>query len=451
MTFSNNDSNGVEPQKIDQLELKFESSERQETQFKSNKDEGSHQKENKNNVSEKTNNDTSKKEVKKDDAVHAAVKTNHKGNRRGNVSNSKKSTVIKSDPKALRMKYLDSNQDLLLKIMVSELYAHMGYATFIETDISTYNYGNTFRRETVSDIDVLAIKYDFDLRNTTVIIECKSGEQEALNHLLKLDGICRLRNATYGVLVQNRIPSNSREVASQLGHTTWDQSEILSLLKSTGIWKQGLEDQLIDVFIQRAELQKGASREFPKFSKFLNTDYWLAPEFRNIQSIVTGLAQLKSSYNDKIDVHRFLVDQAALLFMVSSIKATHSILQNYVMFPQERLKDYLFGGARERKEREVLFDKINQHMGEKTTFLPAYFDSYTELILRYVSTPFFAKDVPFIWSQFINRQFNGQRSMVESVSLNADPVALKLTRDAIRFLTKILGHRPSNWDAFLNS
>jgi hypothetical protein len=365
------------------------------------------------------------------------------------IKQSQSSNSVHADSGKGKMAYLRSNKDLVLKLLASRLFTNMGYTTFCETMLPAYTYGKSYRRGQVSDIDVFAIRYEPDLSFSSIAVECKSGNTDALDNLLKLDGICRFKGTSRGVLIQNKIPPNAREVADTLGVTTWDENELKKLLICYDIWQDNLSDNLIDEYIKKVEHKKVANKDFPKMCKFLDEDYWVNPENRNIQSIIAILIQSGGKLSKENLSHLYMLDEAVLLLSVSILRAGSYIIRNNLSQPVDRLKDFLFGGARERREREILFDKINQQIGGSNSFLPAYFNNLAELVVRYVSTPSAAKDVPKLWSCMIDARLRSEKDWGAFIE-KCDPMVLKLTKDLLRFISKCIKNQPEHWSLLIH-
>ncbi|MGI6662824.1 MAG: hypothetical protein ACOX4B_05025 [Bacillota bacterium] len=250
----------------------------------------------------------------------------------------------------LREKYLQASQDLPLKLLTQYLLSSMGYVTFVETRIAGVTYGRQFRREQISDIDVLAIRFENVLDASTVVVECKSGGGNALDHLLKLDGVCHLMQATRGILVQAVIPKHAREVAGTLGHTTWDEAELRQVMNSLDLRDSDLDDHLLQTYVTKADLRRKAYETCKQFGRFVSSEYWFFPEYRKVQTLIAWLPRLARSAPDE-EACRLLFDEATLLLGISLLRFAGNTIRNHLSDPIGSLKDQLFGGALESQRR----------------------------------------------------------------------------------------------------
>lgn len=347
----------------------------------------------------------------------------------------------------LRQSYLRSDKDLPLKVLTSYLFSFIGYTTFIKVPIIAYTYGKSFRRSQVSDVDVFAVKFESDLTSTAIAIECKSGEGYSLDYLLKLDGIRKYMGTQRGILVQRRIPDVAREVAVTLDITTWDEKELYTVLRNLGVEWNVVLDPLINIYIKKSELRKISSKKLPKIHNFLYIGYWTLPTYKNIQTIIRVLPQINPLTSDDKESCLLLVDEAVLLLGLAILDGCRYVIRNYLAKPIDGFKDYLFGGAVERREREILFDKINQQLGVSNPFLPDYFYDLCELALRFINAPEAASNILNLWSSVIDKRLANEdwQSFVE----NSEPKTLKLTKDLLAFALKFIRNEPEHWTSLI--
>ena len=184
-----------------------------------------------------------------------------------------------------------TDKDLPLKMMVAAIFRSMGYTAFSEVDLCTYTYKGTYKRKQVTDLDVLGIRIDPDLEAFLAVCECKSGEQRAMENLLKLHGVQDFFKAHKAYFVQQKIDVNAREVGAQMGVTCLDKANITTLMKSLSI---GESDVLLEHRIYDARSAMAAEHKtlFPRQLEYLRYDFWTLPDHRNIINIVRLLGQM---------------------------------------------------------------------------------------------------------------------------------------------------------------
>ena len=98
-----------------------------------------------------------------------------------------------------------SDKDLQLKLEVAAIFRRMGYVTFTEVDLSAYCYQIKYTRKNVTDFDILGVFIEPDLEVWTAITECKSATGQAMQSLLKLNGVKEFFGAQKAYFVQQNI------------------------------------------------------------------------------------------------------------------------------------------------------------------------------------------------------------------------------------------------------
>src|SRR5438132_14101782 len=116
----------------------------------------------------------------------------------------------------------------------------MSYVVFQEVDLCTFSYRPKYTRKQVTDFDVLGVHLEPDFSSQIAVAECKSVEEQAMNFLLKLNGLRVFFHAYKAYLVQKRIDSNAREMGRETGIWCLDESNLQTLLKGCGVEDQHL-------------------------------------------------------------------------------------------------------------------------------------------------------------------------------------------------------------------
>ncbi|GCE16767.1 hypothetical protein [Dictyobacter kobayashii] len=84
-----------------------------------------------------------------------------------------------------------SNQmkDSYLKLRIRRILWSQGYHCPLEVDLSHFDYEDkeqTLKRNPLTDIDVLGVRFEPDLRIKTIIVDCKSGRESEPNRIFWL-------------------------------------------------------------------------------------------------------------------------------------------------------------------------------------------------------------------------------------------------------------------------
>ena len=350
------------------------------------------------------------------------------------------------------------NKDLHLKLLTRRLLESAGFFTALETNIYKPSYLKSFKHEQVSDIDVLGIRFDIDLRNTMVVVECKSGEDHSLDELLKLKGMMDYLNANYGYLVKTTISNNARELGSGLKISTFSHPEIAQLILSQENFNGGLPKWLeteTDNYIHEKALLECASGLFPQTVKYLSRDLWNNPDHTNIHNICV----LLSKYQGTDVLHRrevrYLFLQLVINISIFILKHCAYALAKSLSNATECLLELSFGGPKEKREREILFDKVNQLLAaegkQPSNFIPDYTNSIIDLSLMFLKTPSAAKDVPRCLDYYCKASIVSYKGLdINDINIHFSNITLKLTKDILIMATKLGGQNTSVFNDLLN-
>ncbi len=114
------------------------------------------------------------------------------------------------------------------------------------------------------------------------------------------------------------------------------------------------------------------------------------------------------------------------------------IKKNINDFPEGLLTAFL-GGARERRDKEALFDMISKTVPESDLdYIPVFFEKYAELVNRYLSSTIHSHRIVSCLIDMTRRLIcpdieKHDGKLIESYS----EITIKLARDAIHFISKL--------------
>ena len=349
------------------------------------------------------------------------------------------------------------NKDLRLKYYTKLLLSSMGYYCDLEVNILTQSFNEKYKKEHISDIDVLGCRIDNDLSITLVPVECKSGEDGSIEELLKLKGVMDYLGSHKGYLIKNKIATNAREIGEKVNISTLDNFEIRQLLKNLNLLDT-TNDEWVEIQLENYIREKYIcenSQKFTRIMDYIKNDYWHQKNFRNIHNMIFLVSSVKNVNDYKTKEGEYALLQISKYMSLSVIQlASYAIHKNYGN-PVDKIKEYIFGGAKERREREVLFDKINQVLAtearEQENFEPEFVTDLIEICLRFMAAPNFAKQVPICIDNCMNA------FVIESIGYNRDKltnkykdITLKLAKDVIIFICKQANIKPDIFEDILN-
>src|SRR3974377_952554 len=189
--------------------------------------------------------------------------------------------------------------DLPLKLQVASALAACGYYTRV----------NVLRSATssrgladVTDIDVLAIRYDLMFKRDAVAVSCKSGAAKTLSaarEAFYLRGVLDYVEAGEGVAAYSQKPvaPHIRDLGQRLGILMLSGDEI-------GQWCKNLTNGLPDPSYFHESAYETYTNGWERLGNeglagYLNTDYWFHFDFRNLQNLIVHLRKVSAKLTGK--------------------------------------------------------------------------------------------------------------------------------------------------------
>lgn len=155
-------------------------------------------------------------------------------------------------------------------------------------------------RVQITDLDVLAIDFDVELKATKTIAECKTGEAKSapseLDRMLWLVGLRRLASADHAMLATLKPASPKvREVGNELGVAVQDLGDIERRERLLGIDKDpawGAHDPTFDAADKQVRDAVKSNKDLTRVYWFLRSEFWHAPPGRGLKRAVTAIRTL---------------------------------------------------------------------------------------------------------------------------------------------------------------
>lgn len=305
-------------------------------------------------------------------------------------------------------------KDLDLKLRLMRFFWYNGYYVKRNIDVTRYEGGR--RADQYTDIDVLCIKYNFDLTKNIEICDCKSGYKvKNAERIFWLSGVMKYYGASKGYFVRQGITeSKYNELAKKLEIIPLSNQQLSKLELSYGINEKpfiGNFEKLC--LLEEGEMLATLKSEVKQVYEYINYEYWLQPPSQQI-NILVNCGQIvnisKLDNKQKIFISSYILS----LFLNSVLDFTHNIL----IIPDEEKE-------KEIAERLIGGEKENYN---KTRMLKSFYDFMTaEITERYrkkypVSLKAFMDNFypPFL-KDFVNLV---QRICLDPTSFIATPQAL---------------------------
>jgi hypothetical protein len=341
--------------------------------------------------------------------------------------------------------------DLGLKCGVRRLLWSMGYSTRLDVELrgsrpSGASGQRTGPAETFTDLDVLGVQVSIESGLTKVIADCKSGRRDRpIGRMFWLKGVSEFFVADRAMLVrENNVNDGVRQLAARLGITVLAPDDLQQM--------QGLHPDShvtdssspIGVLFDRVQVAShlaafnGLDRRLDDLLEFLQFDYWVYDQHRNLTQVVAHLNDASKKLDPKNPVHVAMVFDFAWEYIVTLIAAIEYIRSAFLVDPDRGLQEYMFGGAIELREKQETANALRALAPERSDqvgYLPQYYANLRELLIRFMRRP--GQVQTALRYSELACAFAVARKRVtieEAFGARFDPVSAKLAADVIGFL-----------------
>ena len=340
-----------------------------------------------------------------------------------------------NDRQRLFKSFKPLNKDLYLKMLGKVLYNKKKYFCELECKIFDESYYKYYKKEEISDIDVLGIKFEEDLTCIKVGLECKSTTREGVDEILKLKGTQEYVGLNFAGLLKKKVSNNVRLVANKLNIELYDESEIQSKVERLVPNLQNKIQEETDLYSLRMSIENEIKQKSKGIISYTRSDFWTNQPYQNINTLVRGLEHIRGFKDFQIYQQRYILIRLSILLSLSFLEIISFIVRsNYSQSNQVAL-DQLFGGAVMRREKERTFDLISQEIGKKLHPYPFYTEEYLNIIHWYIGELEAASLVPLCLEEIQKCFLFGINP--KTISNNYSPFTIKLSKDIIRFTSKI--------------
>jgi hypothetical protein len=346
---------------------------------------------------------------------------------------------ISSHPRSKQSK---KDQDLPIKLQVASALATNGYYARINVGLSaTTSKGLA----DVTDVDVLATRYDITFSPESIAISCKSGESKGLSpakEVFYLRGVLDYLRATNGIVAFSRkaIHSHQRDLGRRLSVLLLSGSEVETWCSSltTGLTDPGyFRENAYDAY-----LDAWARGDTGGLAEYLLADYWFYFDFRNLQNIVGHLRKMAKRMTRERPWHSIIMFDTAAHLCLTMFDLCREIRLLGVSAVSETTAAYLFGGAPTFRARRDLYNRVQQLLASTGVLSPSgpglpplepqYTSQLAELAVRFIDRPQAAVLIPQILQDALWRALGapGLPPREDSNILAGE----KLSQDLLNFL-----------------
>jgi hypothetical protein len=299
----------------------------------------------------------------------------------------------------------EPNKDQGLKLRIRRILWAQGYHCPVEVDLSHFEYEDStadLKRSSFTDIDVLAIKFEPDLRRRVVVADCKSGHESEPSRLFWLKGVMAFFGAHEALLVKPSVRSPARALAPRLGLRIVDSKalEMLEQAIKVETTPQSFIDSSLDdlarslwgITVKANSKPTDSQLRIKRTYQYLQYLYWMIDDYRNIQTIIDRFSDVAKDLEFKEKPAKYLCYIGLQRFALSLLNMASEVAARDVGSIERQCKIYLFGGSLALRERETTFTLLNRLASqrglfprkEQITLEPPYFRELIEIVNRLI-------------------------------------------------------------------
>ena len=330
-------------------------------------------------------------------------------------------------------------------------------------ELSQYeNLGILVKRRSLTDLDVLGIKYDRLFTPFRVVGDCKSGNKISdANRLFWLKGVKTYFGADQAYFIHPVVKNHTRGIAPKLELRVLDEKALSELEDKLGAKKFFLP--LSDIPLHEAiaslwgiNVPKGAKPteeqlEFKKVYSYLSYSYWYIEQHRNLLNIIESFANISSLMDNQDEAHIFLAYTGLERFTHSLLETASFVLSQGGTNILSDARSYIFGGPLALKEKENFFNLLRSLTKSNEQLDPPYLQDVIELLGRMVRYPDGACDLlRHIYATYL---WCGHLKNDNLLPLDGDKentAAVVLVRDTANTFSKITGMKEEIYNAILS-
>ena len=299
------------------------------------------------------------------------------------------------------MKSLD--KDTPYKLRVRQILWAQGYHCPLEVDLSHFEYDGSrreLRRESWTDIDVLGIRFDPDLRSFRVIADCKSSKESEPNRLFWIKGVMDFFGAHEGIFVKKIVHPHARALAPRLNIRVLDEDGLQTLEKGIpsetafyaigDIAIHGRTQALWGINVNPGHKPTKVELNLKRLYHYLQYLYWMIDEYRNVQTLIERFASVASELKGSDIRAKYLAFIGLQRLVLAILRMAGSIMAQGITDILAQSRAYLFGGPFLLSEREKIVELVNSLSSQKDPELPSiildppYFAELAEIVNRII-------------------------------------------------------------------
>lgn len=347
--------------------------------------------------------------------------------------------------------------DTELKFRMHRLLWEQGYFARREVKLSLFlpDRPETPKREDITDIDVLGLKHDENLRPDYVICDCKTDKNAtSINRTFWTKGVMDLFGANKGYVVTYKSTKVSKEIAPNFHITAFNNESLHNFETTLGIqddkWEGSYNISLEETIEKyKNEIKEKYYREY----FYYNYRFWLDKPNEQVKRLVS-LGRKFNQTNAFSDAEKWFLHEIAIFFSISIL----SFSNKFIGINENNLIDSVItewhGGAIDKASRETLIKSVHEFINEyvetecgkkfKLTLKqlntqPEYVStSLVDTVLRLLRDPSSSRNIyRFLdictYYYVVPKQLINKTELVEKFGVSLDFIkSAKLAKDVLR-------------------
>jgi hypothetical protein len=356
-----------------------------------------------------------------------------------------------------------TDQDLPLKLRVSRLLFAMGYWSPIEVELSQYESSTLYiTRRSLTDLDVLGVRFDELFSKRSVVADCKSGKNISdVNRLFWLLGIKNYFGADQAYFVRPKIDSHAKAIAPKMGVRVLTEPDLALLEKSYNLDSLALpltdltvHTQITDLWgisVPKGEKPSDDALQLKSVYSYLRYSFWYIEQHRNLLTMIGNFERIAHLLDPKEPRHVLLAYVGAERFAYSLLDVASHVQAQGGSEIKRHARTYIYGGSLAIKEKEQFIELLNKVAGQNEALDPPALEDVLELLGRLIRNPQGATDVLrylsaiFLWCVHLG---HAEPPILGNTKLNTP--ALVLAKDVAFGFAKATGINGALFGAMAN-
>lgn len=257
--------------------------------------------------------------------------------------------------------------DTEFKLRMHRLLWNQGYFARREVQLSLFlpDKPEVPRREDVTDIDVLGIRHDENLRPEYVICDCKTSKNiTSINRTFWTKGVMDLFGAKKGYVISYKSTKVSKEIASDFNIIAFNDESLRVFENSLGIaedkWEASYNNSLDETIEKyKNEIKDQHYREY----FYYKYRYWLDRPNEQVKRLIS-LGKKFSQKQVFSDAEKWFLHEIITMFSISILSFSNKLIGINEAYLIDSVITEWHGGATDKASRETLIKSVHEFINE---------------------------------------------------------------------------------------